>query len=291
MKPANLLFGGGVWLRRLGYRYSVNPHPTSAPFLSGDTFRSLADHVFDVDATFRPERVQPGEVVFVRNVFLPEFLTLPKIRRPYTLILHNGDETMTKAVLAQIPNQATRIFAQNVLTRDKRVTPLPIGLENRFYANHGRIEYFQQLQAQPVLKRPEILYGFSLQTNPSERTRALHVVECLRTTTSLPSRLNTVEYLTRLQQSMFVLSPPGNGPDCIRTWEAMYLGVIPIVLRSPGIEYFAKLGLPLWVLEDWRELISQTRTSLARQYDRLYDKANLSALFLPYWKHKILYDR
>ena len=39
-----------------------------------------------------------------------------------------------------------------------------------------------------------------------------------------PSGVNT--------QYMFDISPPGHGIDCFRTWEALALGMIPIVLRS-----------------------------------------------------------
>ena len=37
-------------------------------------------------------------------------------------------------------------------------------------------------------------------------------------------------YRQLLLRSKYVLSPPGNGPDCHRTWESIYLGAIPIVL-------------------------------------------------------------
>jgi hypothetical protein len=39
-------------------------------------------------------------------------------------------------------------------------------------------------------------------------------------------------YLDDMARCRWVLSPPGNGVDCHRTWEALYLGVTPIVLRT-----------------------------------------------------------
>lgn len=35
-----------------------------------------------------------------------------------------------------------------------------------------------------------------------------------------------------IKEGVFVISPPGNGIDCHRTWEALVLGLIPIVLRT-----------------------------------------------------------
>jgi hypothetical protein len=37
-----------------------------------------------------------------------------------------------------------------------------------------------------------------------------------------------------MAQWRFCVSPPGNGIDCHRTWEALYLGVIPVVAPSPA---------------------------------------------------------
>jgi hypothetical protein len=52
-----------------------------------------------------------------------------------------------------------------------------------------------------------------------------------------------------LSNSQFVLSPPGNGADCHRTWEAIYLGAIPIVHKD--FWPFNNLELPVLVIDDW----------------------------------------
>lgn len=41
-----------------------------------------------------------------------------------------------------------------------------------------------------------------------------------------PGRKPFDQYVYDLAHSRFVVSPPGNGPDCHRTWEALYLGAI-----------------------------------------------------------------
>jgi hypothetical protein len=55
-----------------------------------------------------------------------------------------------------------------------------------------------------------------------------------------------------LRDTKFVLSPPGNGPDCHRTWEAIYSGAIPIVKRD--FWPFKTLSLPVLVVNDWNEV-------------------------------------
>jgi hypothetical protein len=77
-------------------------------------------------------------------------------------------------------------------------------------------------------------------------------------------------YLINLKKHKFVVSPPGNGIDCHRNWEAIYLGCIPIVLNS----HFARN-----VLEDFSVFISSDLKNLNEKTlidfdDRSSKKAN-----------------
>jgi len=63
-----------------------------------------------------------------------------------------------------------------------------------------------------------------------------------------------IRYYAAIADHRFVLSPEGNGVDCYRTWEALYLGAIPIVMTSPAMSGFA--GLPILFTEDYSELSS-----------------------------------
>jgi len=62
-----------------------------------------------------------------------------------------------------------------------------------------------------------------------------------------------------------VMSPPGNGPDCYRTWEAIYLGAVPIVLRSTLAVSLAA-DLPIWVVDSWEEVFDATDTRLSEKH-------------------------
>ena len=43
----------------------------------------------------------------------------------------------------------------------------------------------------------------------------------------------------------------------------MYLSIVPIVKRSAMAEHFREIGLPLMIVDDWRELLSMTEERLA----------------------------
>jgi hypothetical protein len=83
---------------------------------------------------------------------------------------------------------------------------------------------------------------------------------------------------------MFIASPPGNGEDCHRTWEALYLRIIPVVKRSVMTEYFKSVGLPMLLVDDWREMTSWSEDYLSETYDKLMPGFESEALWLSYWK-------
>lgn len=71
---------------------------SSAPYITGDTFRGMADHVFDEliesnGSTWRPKDVKAGDIIFVKTDFLHLFFTTRHrhINASYILITHNSD--------------------------------------------------------------------------------------------------------------------------------------------------------------------------------------------------------
>ena len=80
--------------------------------------------------------------------------------------------------------------------------------------------------------RKHLVYvNFKIRSNREVRTRIRNVYDKLGYHETRPN-LTLPEYWQEVINSKFVLSPPGNGEDCMRTWEAIYLGAIPIVTNS-----------------------------------------------------------
>lgn len=80
----------------------------------------------------------------------------------------------------------------------------------------------------------------------------------------------------------FILSPPGTGFDCHRTWEAVLIGVIPIVLASTLNELYTEL--PILVVDSYDIL---TESFLDNKYNIIKKKKyNMEKITLEYWiKH------
>jgi hypothetical protein len=66
-----------------------------------------------------------------------------------------------------------------------------------------------------------------------------------------------------MRKTLFVPSPAGNGLDCHRTWEALYLGCIPVALRS---EYCGDNSWPVMIVDSWDELLSLNLNQLQELY-------------------------
>lgn len=66
-----------------------------------------------------------------------------------------------------------------------------------------------------------------------------------------------------MRRTMFVPAPAGNGLDCHRTWEALYLGCIPVVLRK---EYCGDDNWPVMVVDSWNELLSLNLLEIKKLY-------------------------
>ena len=91
------------------------------------------------------------------------------------------------------------------------------------------------------------------------------------------------KYYMHVGRSRFVLSPPGDGLDCYRTWETLYLGSIPIVLHTSINSVFEKL--PVLIVNTYEDITLEllkdmyhNMTSQNYDYKRLYKG---------YWQNRI----
>jgi hypothetical protein len=228
--------------------------PSSRPFVSGDSFRSLADHIEEPGSRIYPKSVRRGDIVFVQASELARFeeSILPSVSKPFILLTHNGDLNIGQRFSRLADDEKVlHWFAQNLVFRHPKLTAVPIGLENRSLHSHGVIRDFVRLAKRRSRRFNRILYGFTIENNPAER---LPAAESLKASAQadFTSRLNSRKYRQLLNQYGFVASPPGNGVDCHRTWEALYLGVVPILKRSPFYSFFP--DLPALFVDDWKEI-------------------------------------
>jgi hypothetical protein len=249
--------------------------PTSFPYISGDTFRAIADVRVEKSVNRWPaqEVTSTPHIVFCEPDLLgwlnrsEAFWT-----RDAVLIVHNGDIVPESELLAAA-DRFTRTFAVNWLGEHPSIDPVPIGLENLWHGMNGRLDVFDDIAARcrddaASSETREILAlnSYYLGTNLPARTAAMSTFTRVPGVLTPDSRLKPSRHAHLLKKSLFVVSPPGNGPDCHRTWEAIYQGAVPIVLRRAWP--FDHLSLPVLVVDDWdtaRELLAPDPHGLYRE--------------------------
>lgn len=241
---------------------------SSFPFISGDTYRSLASHIIESSADlerFQSADVNSGVVVFSSvHMSSQVVVELPDpVAAQTTLLIHNGD-IIDASLIGANASRFHRIASVNWLGDRNLVTPLPIGLENSAFCVNGRLEWFADAtpgqRANGCLKSErvhDVLLSFKDSNNLGERTQARLTFEASGLDLTSATGLTPRKYQSELRQHRFVISPPGNGPDCHRTWEALYSGTVPIVLRSAWS--FGHKRWPVLVVNSWDEAVQRIR--------------------------------
>jgi hypothetical protein len=260
----------------------------STPYVSGDTFRAHADFIFDeTQQNITPGQVKDGNVIFIKTDMLPEFFSKihPHIQARYILVTHNSDYP-APGPFANMLDDSKIIawFAQNVEGRShNKLHPIPIGLANRYWAHGDTNVLGKARELLPKITRKHLLYvNFAIQNRPDERGHLYNMffdkAFCL---VSGPKALYT--YFTELTTVLFVLSPRGSGLDCHRTWEALYMGAIPIVKSSACDSMYD--GLPVLIVHDWAQV---TEDFLKAKYEEMsHTVYDLSRVYARYWLRKI----
>ena len=263
---------------------------SSKPYISGDSFRKEANLVWEKSSSnFEIGDIKSNFVIFCESdcIFDLNQKILGKLTVPITLILGNSDQNHDSTFINIISNVSVKkIFAQNLEASKDGFYPLPIGLENLWYSSHGKISEFKKLRKVSKIRRPRIMWTFNVETNPAIRSKAAQDLSNIEVADRF-GIVSSREHRELLLSYSFIASPPGNGLDTHRTWEAMYLGCVPIVLRSYMTEYFEKLGLPIWVVDGYSQIESLSEQQLSEKYEELKPGFENKALWFDFWANQI----
>lgn len=257
--------------------------PTSYPYISGDGFRSMADHLYDETKKCSAIDIKENQIVFIKTEFAKEWFEKihPDIKFRYKIITHNSDAVIGENEAKYIDDKIIKWFAQNNIYQHEKIIPVPIGIENKKWFMGGWIleKNAKELIAYGLNRKNKILYGFNIKTNIKERTEALKALSKCSEAEEIKGRLNPIQYFKLLNQYNFVASPEGNGPDCIRTWEAMILGIIPIIKNASNNQVLTQNSLPVILIDKWENI-----GEVINNYD-LNVKSDIT--MFNYWKNII----
>lgn len=258
-------------------------------YISGDAFKNQSQFVLGKAMnTVDQNKVQAGDIVFVISNKLGEFFEKyhPRIRQPYILINHNEDDDAPGKYAKYLDDPMLYAwFAQNIdRPETAKLHAIPIGIENESVGHNYPTIINELLPTITTTKRDILAYGtFTVANCPNERGYVKSLFENQPFCYFEKERVPVHTFLEHIVRSKFVFSPRGIGQDCFRTWEALYLGCIPIV-KSTALNPLYQ-DLPVLVVDDWRQV---TQEFLAREYERIsHGTYKMEKLTFQYWWDKI----
>ena len=273
-------------------------------FINGERFQEIADMYLGTadDFLYNPRIFEQMEkhqiledidsdfdnppILFLYAHLLKSFEQKIKFfANPFTLITHNSDYNLTNSdpVVQKILESDNLVcwWGQNLCFIHPKMRFLPIGLANTMW-DHGKIENFMGVSTD---KTEDIYFNFNSHTNREKRE---HCYNVLKTQLPFLPMLPVDQNINRLAQYKWCICPEGNGVDTHRLWEAMYLGCIPIVLKSPFIDtlmHYTEGELPIYVIDTWSDLTNLNFPNFVR------NKFMNKWLKLTFFKNQIIFTQ
>lgn len=234
--------------------------------------------------SFNPAAVKAGDIIFLRGRNAPEFFSTiaPKINEPYIIMAHGEYKDGFKDTYVPYlddPNLIAWFGTHAGKIPHPKLHPIPLGVrvaQDDYLKTRLKLtELLAQLRRK---EKSGLLYAnFDTSSHP-ERLKVLQ--NCLNSPfCSLARSLPFVDYLKEMAGYKFTLSPQGFGVDCYRTWEALYVGSIPIVKHSHLDSLYE--NLPILLIDDWDEI---SEILLLEKYKELAaQKYSFKKLRIEHW--------
>ena len=246
--------------------------------------------------------------VYIPSSAIPDFIARvwPKIEVPIILVSGDCDETVPydifpsqEAALAFVKDKRlVAWFAQNMIQFHSKTHQIPIGMDYHTLsanANHSwgpQQTPEQQEQALKMLRDRKDVQKPLIHANFQFSMRTRYGKDREAAIKEIPKELiyyqpkPGIRFLTWAVQHeyAFVASPWGGGLDCHRTWEALALGLYPILHSSELDSMFR--DLPVLIVKAWSQVTRERLDAFLKEQEGK-PKGVPEKLFLKYWVQKI----
>jgi hypothetical protein len=268
----------------------MTPEEFSKEVITDTTFANLADVVIERDGIFKPEHIATMKarncVVFCQTDSLQKvFDTMQSLGadcKKYILITHRSDYTIDESRYNTKHPAVVKWYAANANILRPDLVSIPLGMESpgcMGYSDHP--EVLEKILHEPREQKNLVYMNFSRTTQPRRQLWADHFKGCPWVTEK--HKVPFEEFIRDCYTHDFVLSPEGNGIDTHRTWEALYMGAIPIVENSVFINSF---NLSVVMVDDVSVITKEYLESIVTNVRYLNQETRMS-----YWKNRIDTDR
>lgn len=230
--------------------------------------------------------IKKYKIIYVYTHFLKDFFNkyYNHLQDNITLISHNSDIGIHQDSLQYLEgNKIKKWYCQNRETSHPKLFSIPIGLANSQWP-HGNQNLITEIRNKNNSKEFLVYKNFDINTNSHERNICNNIT--CNNGIPLASSKPIAEYWEYMSKSVFVISPPGNGIDCHRIWEALYLRCVPIVKEHEAFSQFKHL--PILFVKTWEEVTIDFLKNKTKEF--LHNNFTIPELEIEFWRKIILND-
>jgi hypothetical protein len=234
------------------------------------------------------DEIKKYKTIYVYTHFLNDFFNkfYNHLQDSTVLISHNSDLGIHSDMLHYLKSsKIKKWFCQNRETSHPKLFSIPIGLANSQWP-HGNQNLITEIRNKNNKKEFLVYKNFDINTNSYER----NICNTITNNNGIPltSPKSIAEYWEFMSKSAFIISPPGNGIDCHRIWEALYLKCVPVVKEHEAFSQFKHL--PILFVNSWEEVTVEFLKEKLKNHLNSETFLKMPELELSFWKERILND-
>lgn len=278
----------------IDYDFQAGRKICSKEWIKGESLQELCDLIY-IQSKGLPDESGDIIIIFVEMGDIHSFFEkASESKSRFIVISHNGDGRVIDPEKRKIDiSPARRVsnviawFSTNLCSPRYALFSIPLGLENsKWFPREKKIEKIDLFQKRERKSQALLYLNFNKYNNLPQREGLYEKYSNASWVTVFDGKngQDYENYLDAMISHDFVLSPEGNGPDTHRTWEALYLGTIPI-LKKHILHQGWKNELPIVWVNEWSEI---TESFLIEQKNRISsERYRWDALRVSYWKERI----
>ena len=195
------------------------------------------------------------------------------------IIFTNLEDTpITNDIHQKIPENVAAVYGTNAVGFGGKLHPFPYGVQRIIHPSDNRIGILKTYMEKEVRSKKLLYINHAEHTNLSERGNIREIFSKKKFAT-VGERVSYDVYCQQILDHKFMICPQGNGVDCHRNWEVLYLKRVPIMKKSDYLQELYKDYPVLWV-DDFAKVTKTLLTSSQHLFDEAQNiDLNLLDLF------------
>ena len=264
-------------------------------YINGNKFDEFANSISNSTELYKGQNwsndiLEKNAIIMCKTDYLEQlFNKLQFSSKKYILITGYSDYLIDYNKFCRKLNCIKKWFGTNIAYKHDDLITIPIGIANytdgtAYYDLYIRYLVNNIEELRNINKDYETVYCNWRCDEYRPVSRKFIIPKLIENNFKIvvEENLDWDEYFKRMPNYKFVISPPGNGPDCHRTWEILYANSIPIVIKN---YIYEKYNLPILQVNDYSELTDKLLKTYLQYYEN--HKFSYEQLTMNYWRNLI----